>query len=80
MFSGAFDPAALQLAVQRTLADSPDIPEGARGAFLTVANQQGIKAVIAIKVAEGWLVQASVSDRWTDPDQVEFGVRLHGTW
>jgi len=75
-----FDPQALQLAVERTLADNPEIPEGAQGAFLTVANQEGIKAVIAVKINDRWQVQAAVSDRWADLSKVEVGVSVKGTW
>lgn len=75
-----FDPHALQLAVQRTLEDSPEVPEGAKGAFVTVANQDGIRAVIAVKVADSWQVQAAVQHGWHDGDTLEYGVSVRGTW
>lgn len=74
-----FDPAALQHVVAKTLADSPDVPVGAQGAFLTVANTEGIQAVIAIRVADQWQVKAVVSHGWAS-STVDYGVSVTGTW
>lgn len=79
MTTPLFDPAALQHVVATTLADSPDVPVGARGAFLTVANNEGVKAVIAVRVADGWQVKAVVSHGWAST-QVDYGVSVTGTW
>ena len=76
-----FDPAALERVVQRTLADVT-IPEGQRGAFLTVGNQDGVNAVIAVKVGEGWSVGAYMDvDRQPDDEWgAEYGVVVRGTF
>lgn len=74
-----FDPAALNSVVQRALADSPTIPEDAHGAFLTVANQDGIKAVIAVKLVDTWTVKAVVDHAWGS-SSVNYGVAITGTF
>lgn len=76
----AFSPEALELAVQRTLQDSPIVPEGARGAFVVVANQDGIRAVTAVKIEDRWQMEAVVSHGWHEGDTLEYGVQIKGTW
>jgi hypothetical protein len=78
--SSPFDPKALELAVQRTLHESPDVPDDAKGAFLVVANQDGIKAVTAIKIDDRWRVEGVVSHGWHEGDTLEYGVSVRGTF
>ncbi len=75
-----FDPAALDAVVSRVLLNTPDIPEGHHGAFVTVANQDGIRAAIAIKVGDEWHVEASVSHGWHDGSAVAYGAKVTGTF
>ena len=75
-----FDDRALQHVVARALAESPDIPEGATGAFVLVGNQDSLKAVVAVKVADDWQVHAVVETAWKDPKRVTYGVSISGTW
>jgi hypothetical protein len=74
-----FDPAALQAVVAKTLHESPHIPEDARGAFVTIANRESIKAVIAVRVKGDWEVQAVVEHPWGSKT-VEVGVVVSGTF
>jgi hypothetical protein len=75
-----FDPAALTAVVQRVLANSPDIPEDHHGAFLTVANEQGIRAVIAMKIGDEWRIQADVAHAWHAGSTITYGVQVSGTF
>jgi hypothetical protein len=74
-----FDPHALQAVVAKTLHESPAIPEDAHGAFLTIANQDSIKAVIAVRLQGDWEVQAIVEHAWGSR-RVEVGVVVSGTF
>jgi hypothetical protein len=77
-----FDERALQLAVQRHLESVP-IPEGKRGAFVTVGNQDGVRAVIAVRVGDEWSVGAFLDvDRHPDDHDwgVDYGVIVKGTF
>lgn len=80
--SGLFDQDALEATVRRTLDDAVlVIPPDAHGAFLTVANQDGIKAVIAVRIADAWQVKAVVEHDWRDKaDAVTYGVTVTGTF
>jgi hypothetical protein len=73
------DPAAIQHLVARALAASPDIPEDAHGAFLTVANQESLKAVIAVRLHGDWTVQSVVEHAWGSKT-VAVGVVISGTF
>ncbi len=75
-----FDPAALEAVVRRTLAASPDIPEDHHGAFLTVANEQGIRAVIALRVGDDWQIRADVAHAWHAGSTITYGVQVTGTF
>jgi hypothetical protein len=75
-----FDSRALQHLVEKTLTDSPEVPEGKRGAFLTVANQEGIRAVIAVKVDDRWTLKAVVEHPWASSDTINYGVEITGTF
>lgn len=77
-----FDPKSLELAVQRHLADVP-IPEGKRGAFLTVGNADGVKAVVAIRTGENWSLGAFVDVEKRPEDEhwgADYGVFVKGTF
>ena len=80
MTAGMFDAMALDAIVQRTLLDNPTIPEGAHGAFVMVANANGIKAIIALKIAETWTVDAVVEREWRDDAPIKFGVTVTGSF
>jgi hypothetical protein len=75
-----FDPAALEAVVQRVLATTPEIPENHRGAFLTVANEQGIRAVIAVKVGDEWTIKADIAHAWHADSKITYGVQVTGTF
>lgn len=75
-----FDPHALESVVARTLAESPDVPEGARGAFVLVGNQDAVRAVVAVKVADQWTVKAFVEVEQKDLKHPTYGVSVTGTW
>ena len=75
-----FDPAALTAVVQRVLVNSPDIPENHRGAFLTVANEQGIRAVIAVKIGDDWTIKADIAHAWHADSKITYGVQVQGTF
>ena len=74
-----FDQRALEAVVTRTLEANVLIPADARGAFVTVANRDSIKAVIAVKIADQWAVKAVVEHEWGTKD-VNFGVSVTGTF
>jgi len=76
-----FDPAALEKVVQRHLADVP-IPEDKRGAFITVGNQDGVKAAIAVRVGDTWSVGAflDVEKRPGDDWDAEYGVLVRAVF
>jgi hypothetical protein len=78
--TGLFDPDALAAVVHRTLVESPDIPDGAHGAFLLVADQESAKAVVAVRVADGWKIEAMIETPWTDVRRVQVGVAVKGIW
>jgi len=76
-----FDPKSLELAVQRHLVDAP-IPDDKRGAFVTVGNADGVKAVIAVRTGDAWTLGAFVDvDRRPDDHWgVDWGVQIKGTF
>lgn len=74
-----FDRDALSAIVKKTLDENVTIPEDAHGAFVTVANNEGIKAVIAVKLADQWTVKAVVEHNW-DTKDVQYGVSVTGTF
>ena len=74
-----FEPAALQHLVATTLAEV-DIPADKRGACVLVANQDSVKAVLAVRVGDGWKVQAVVEHEWTNGAEITYGVSVVGTW
>lgn len=78
--SALFDSRALQHVVEQALTDSPEVPDGKRGAFLTVANQDGIKAIIAVKVDDRWTMKAVVEHPWASDDPIQYGVEITGTF
>ena len=76
-----FDRAALDRVISMALDTSLVIPEDARGAFVTVANQIGVKAVIALKVNDAWRVEAVVAHEWKRPPGAStYGVKVTGTF
>ncbi len=47
---------------------------------MTVANQDGVKAVVAVKIADRWTVQAVVEKSWHADDPITYGVVVSGTF
>lgn len=76
---GMFDQAALNAVVKKTLDENVTIPEGARGAFVLVANNDGIKAVTALKIKGDWQIRGVVEYDRADND-VQYGVSVTGTF
>lgn len=77
-----FDPAALEKAVQKHLADVP-IPEHKRGVFLTVGNRDGVKAVVAVRTGDQWSLGAFVEVEKRPEDEhwgADYGVFVKGTF
>lgn len=74
-----FDPKSLQAVVQRTIAQSADIPAGARGVFLTVVTPEGLKALVAVRAGDRWTVQGSV-DVARELNDFTFAVTVKGTF
>lgn len=76
-----FDPKALELAVQRHLAEVP-IPEGKRVAVVTVANQDSVKVVTAIRGGDNWTLGGFVDiDRQPDDHWgVDWGVTVKASF
>jgi len=76
-----FDPKSLELVVQRHLA-TVSIPEGKRVAVLTVANQDSVKIVTAVRAGGDWTLGGFV-DIAREPDDhwgVDWGVQIKGTF
>lgn len=72
-----FDPAALEKVVNDTL-NNYDVPAGHKGAFVTVANGDGVQAVIATRLNDTWQVQTNVG--FTHDHGVEYGGSVKATW
>lgn len=74
-----FEPTAIADAVQRALATSTAIPDGHRGAFVTLVDGTSVKSVFAEKVNDTWTVAAVVEKKWSG-EPIEFGATLQATW
>lgn len=72
-----FDYNALAKAVNETLTTT-DVPVAHRGAFVTVADGHGVKAVVAVKVGDTWKIQGVVEQAWHGG--VNAGVSVKATW
>lgn len=79
MNSSIFSDEALQNIVAKTLS-TVEIPDNKQGAFLTVADNFGVTAVVAIKVHDDWQIHAAVSRAWKDGNSLEYGVSVTGTF
>lgn len=73
-----FSPDKLRETVQRAL-DQPDVDlTDKRGAFVLVADQDGVKAVTAMRVNDVWTIQAAVEQPWKG--QPTIGATVKATW
>lgn len=58
---------------------APDVvPPGKRGAFLLVADQSGVKGVLAAKIGARWTVTEVVEHPWTGG--LKHGATLKASW
>lgn len=70
--------AALTKAVNDAFTTSSGIPDGHKGAFLTVVDKDGLTAVLAHKIDQHWIVTAQVKHPWQGANQ--FGATIQSTW
>lgn len=73
-----FSPAELDAAVKEAFVTATDIPPGHRGAFVTVADQDGVKAVLAQKLNDTWTVTGYVDHPWMGG--LSYGATIQATW
>ncbi len=73
-----FTPESLQKAVQTALMNDPDLPPGHKGAFVTVATHEGVKAVVATKLNDHWTVTGEVVLPWAGG--LNYGATVKATW
>ena len=73
-----FTDIALTKAVNDAFLLSSGIPADHRGAFVTVANKDGIKAVVAHKINERWVITAQVDHPWSG--NLNAGATIQATW
>lgn len=76
--TGMFTQDALEKAVNDAFLMSSGIPENHKGAFVTIVNQDGVKAVIAHKLNNTWIVTAEVDHPWAG--DLEYGAAIQATW
>lgn len=71
-------PDAVKAAVLKALTNAPDVPEGHRGALLTVVNADKVEVVMATKVRDHWTVDVIASHAWRGDNEI--GVVSKVTW
>ncbi len=74
----AFSDADVATAVSQAFAVAEAIPPDHRGGFVTLADQDGVKAVIAEKVGGVWAVTAYVDHPWSGA--LQYGATIQATW
>jgi hypothetical protein len=78
LFTEPLAPDKLKKAIANMLDRETVLPEGQRGAFVTVVNLDRIEVAVVAKVAEGWSVDLVASHAWTGENQ--FSVLSKVTW
>ena len=73
-----FSQASLAKAVNDAFAVSSGIPVGHKGAFLTIVTTDGVKAVLAHKIDDHWVVTAEASHPWSGG--LNAGATIQATW
>jgi hypothetical protein len=76
--SGRLSPAAIRGAVADYLANDVTIPDGHRGAIVTVANLDRMEIALATKINDHWQVELQARHEWTGGSDV--GVMNKITW
>lgn len=74
----AFSQADLAKAVNDAFAVSQDIPTDHRGAFVTIANEHGVTAVVAHKIDDHWTVTGQIDHPWSGG--LDYGATIQATW
>lgn len=69
---------ALTKAVNDAFAVASGIPPGHKGAFLTVADTTGVRAVVAHKIDDHWVVTGQVEHPWAG--KLDYGATIQATW
>jgi hypothetical protein len=73
-----FSPDELNAVVQQAFKVQSDIPAGHKGAFVTVADKDGVKAIIAEKLGGNWVITGSVDHPWSGG--LSYGATIQTTW
>ncbi len=70
LFTEPLQPDKLKKAIANMIArDVAVLPEGQKGAFVTVVNLDRIEVAVVAKVAEGWNVELVGSHAWAGENQ-----------
>lgn len=72
-----FSDQELRRVVRETL-DNADIPGDHKGAFVTVVDDKGVRAVVAAKVGDHWTVQGAVDHAWSG--DLTVGATVQASW
>ena len=79
LFVTPLQPDKLKRAITDMLARDPvPLPDGQKGAFVTVVNLDRIEVAVATKVTEGWNVELVASHAWAGDNQ--FAVLSKVVW
>ncbi len=73
-----FSDNALKSIVERTLNQDINIPDGHKGAFVTVVDANGLRTVIASKINNTWNVYGDIG--YHPHTGLEYGVTVKATW
>lgn len=74
----SLDQAAIAKAVTDALTVSTSIPPGHKGAFVTIVDDSGVKAVVADKISGVWTVTGYVEHPWSGG--LDYGTTLQASW
>jgi hypothetical protein len=74
-----FGPDELKKSIEDTLNSTITIPDGHKGAFVTIADLSGVHVAVAAKVGKGWIVEGEVA-YLPHAGGLETGVKIQKTW
>jgi hypothetical protein len=79
LFNQPLQPDKLKRAISDYVTRNPvALPEGQKGAFVTVINLDKIEVAVVTRLADGWTVELLASHAWSGDNQ--FSVLSHVAW
>ncbi|HWY33931.1 MAG TPA: hypothetical protein VNX68_04750 [Nitrosopumilaceae archaeon] len=74
-----FDNVSLKNEIEKTLDTHVNIPEGHRGALVTIVDASGVRCAVATNVGKGWMVAGDIG-YVTHKGGLEAGITVQKTW